>query len=215
VTAVERATPLVRATGYEAGTRQKWSPTLITTAALWALNIDSELVFAGDAGTTEASRPSRRKGIELTANWRPIRGWEIDADAAITRARFADNQPIGDRIPGAMERVVTLGATYGNGPLTFGARLRHFGSHPLIEDNSIRAAASTLANVKTSWKLNSSAEISLEIFNLFNRQLSDIEYAYASRLPGEPAFSAASTPATVHFHPSLPRSVRLGIKLSL
>jgi hypothetical protein len=53
-TPAERATPLVRAEGYEIGTRRKWNDTLVTTAALWALQLDSQLQFAGDAGTPQA-----------------------------------------------------------------------------------------------------------------------------------------------------------------
>nr|WP_255429348.1 TonB-dependent receptor [Ramlibacter albus] len=208
------ATPLVRAEGYELGTRQKWAGgTLVTTAALWTLKLDSELVFAGDAGTTEASRPSRRSGLELTANWRPAPGWEVDADVSATRARFRDADPAGDRIPGAMETVGTLGITWQRGPWTVGARVRHFGARPLVEDNTVRAQASTLVNLKTAYRFNPRAELSLDVFNLFDRKASDIEYAYASRLPGEPRFAEGATPATLHVHPSLPRTFRVGLKL--
>jgi outer membrane receptor protein involved in Fe transport len=213
-TPVDRATPLVRATGYELGARQKWGGSLVTTASLWALKLDSELLFVGDAGTTESSRPSRRQGVELTANWRPSSAWEIDSDVSLSRSRFSDSDPAGNRIPGAMERVVTVGATYGSGPWTLGARVRHFGPHALIEDNSIRAAGSTLTNVKLAYRLNKSAELSLDVFNVFNRQANDIEYAYGSRLPGEAPFVDGVTPATTHFHPSSPRTARVGLKVS-
>jgi outer membrane receptor protein involved in Fe transport len=212
-TPVDRATPLARATGYEIGTRQKWGKNLVTTAALWALKLDSELLFVGDAGTTEPARPSLRKGIEFTANWRPLPAWEVDADVSLAQARFRDDDPAGNRIPGAMERVATLGVTYTSGPWTAGARVRHFGPHALIEDNSLRGAASTLANVRLAYRISPSAELSLDVFNLFDRAVSDMQYAYASRLPGEPAFSDATTPATLHVHPSAPRSARVGLKL--
>ncbi|HEX7892184.1 MAG TPA: TonB-dependent receptor [Ramlibacter sp.] len=214
VTPAGRATPLVRAQGHEIGARSKWSPALVTTVALWTLKLDSELLFVGDAGTTEASRPSRRSGLELTANWRPALGWEIDADVSLTRARFSDADPAGSRIPGAMERVATLGVTWQEGPWTVGGRVRHFGARPLIEDDSIRAGSSTVVNLRTAWRFHRDAELSMDVFNVFDRRTSDIEYAYASRLPGEPAFSGAATPATVHFHPSLPRTVRVGLKVS-
>jgi len=211
--AVADATPLVRATGYELGARQKWGGTLVTTAALWALKLDSELVFVGDAGTTEASRPSERKGLELTANWRPSPGWDVDADLSLTRPRFSDDDPAGDRIPGAMERVATLGVSYTSGPWTAGMRLRHFGSYALIEDNALRGSPSTLTNVRLAYRFGRSAELSLDVFNLFDRKVDDIQYAYASRLPGEPAFDEATTPPTVHLHPSTPRMARVGLKV--
>jgi outer membrane receptor protein involved in Fe transport len=213
VTPVARATPLVRATGYELGARQKWGGTLVTTAALWALRLESELLFVGDAGTTEASRPSLRKGLELTANWRPAPGWDVDADVSSTRPRFTDGAPAGDRIPGAMERVATLGLSYTSGPWTAGARVRHFGSHALIEDDSLRGQGSTLANVRLAYRVGTQAEVSLDVFNLFDRKVDDIQYAYASRLPGEPAFNEATTPATLHVHPSGPRMARVGLKV--
>jgi outer membrane receptor protein involved in Fe transport len=213
VTPVERATPLARATGYEFGARQKWGSTLVTTASLWALQLDSELLFVGDAGTTEASRPSGRRGLEVTANWRPLAGLELDADLALTRPRFRDADPAGNRIPGAMERVATLGVTYATGPWTLGARVRHFGSHPLIEDNSMRGEGSTLTNARVAYRVGKAAEVSLDVFNLFNRKFSDVQYAYPSRLPGEPAFEDGVTPAALHLHPSTPRSFRVGLKV--
>jgi outer membrane receptor protein involved in Fe transport len=212
-TPADSATPLVRATGYEVGARQKWTDNLSTTAALWALQLDSELLFVGDAGTTEASRPSARSGLEFTANWRPAPAWEVDADVSLSRARFRDTDPAGNRVPGAMDRVATLGLTWQQGAWTVGARLRHFGARALVEDNSIRASASTLVNTKLAYRFSPAVELSMEVFNLFNRKLNDIEYAYASRLPGEPAFAEGSTPATLHFHPSLPRTMRVGVKV--
>ncbi|MGE4241330.1 TonB-dependent receptor [Ramlibacter sp.] len=214
VTPAQRATPLARAEGYEIGARNKWSPTFTTTAALWALKLDSELLFVGDAGTTEASRPSRRSGLEVGANWRPGGGWEVDADVAVTRARFGDSDPAGNRIPGAMERVATLGVTWERGPWTLGARVRHFGARPLIEDNSIRAGSSTLVNLRTMYRFNRNVEVFADLFNAFDRKASDIAYAYASRLPGEPAFSESTTAPDVHLHPSSPRTLRLGVKVN-
>jgi outer membrane receptor protein involved in Fe transport len=207
---VPPANALVKATGYEIGGRQKWSSTLSTTASIWHLNLDSELVFVGDAGSTAAAGASQRRGVEVTGNWRPSRQWEIDADVSFSRARFKGTS---DYVPGAMERVASVGATYANGPWTVGSRLRYFGSRALVEDNSLRAASSTLVNLRTGYRINKSTELALEIFNLFNLKTNDIEYAYASRLPFESSFSDANTPNTKHFHPALPRTIRLGLKV--
>ena len=59
----ERVTPLVRAKGAEVGVRTVAIPHLQTSvAAVDARRSASELVFVGDAGTTEAGRPSHRYG---------------------------------------------------------------------------------------------------------------------------------------------------------
>ena len=211
--AVTPGAPLVKATGYEVGVRQKISKDAVVTASLWSLRLDSELVFQGDAGTTAPSRPSQRQGIELTTNWKPGSAWEIDADWSLSRQRYTDFDPAGDHIPNAMEQVLSLGSTYQRGPWTVGARLRYFGPRALIEDNSLRGTSSTLTNVKLAYRFSPQVEASVDVFNLFNRKANDIEYAYASRLPGEPAFNA-NTPNTLHVHPSGLRMLRLGLRAS-
>src|SRR5262245_42637538 len=50
----------------------------------------------------------------------------------------------------------------------------------------------------------------LEAFNLFDAEVSDIDYFYASRLAGEPADGGED----IHLHPALPRSARIGIQFS-
>lgn len=50
----------------------------------------------------------------------------------------------------------------------------------------------------------------MDVFNLFNRQANDIEYYYASRLPGE----ATEGVSDRHSHPAEPRSVRLTLNVN-
>ena len=66
----QRVTPLVRAKGAEVGMRTVRVRGLQSTVSLWYLGLDSELLFVGDAGTTEPGRPSRRYGVEWTNYWR-------------------------------------------------------------------------------------------------------------------------------------------------
>ena len=76
---VDRVTPLVRARGAEFGVRTVRVRGLQSTLALWYLGLDSELLFVGDAGTTEAGRPSRRVGLEWANYWRPASWLRIPA----------------------------------------------------------------------------------------------------------------------------------------
>ena len=68
----------------------------------------SELTFAGDAGTTNAGRPSRRVGFEFSNYYKPTRWLTVDADLSFARARYRDFDPAGNRVPGAVEGVASL-----------------------------------------------------------------------------------------------------------
>ena len=206
---VSRATPLVRATGYETGVRYRGLlPGLQTTLSVWRLALDSELVFVGDAGTTEASRPSRRSGIELANYYVPAPGWVIDLDLSWSRAHFSDQDPAGSAIPGAVRRTAAFGITGEQGRWSGGVRLRYFGGRPLVEDNTVRSPASTLLNARLAYALTPAVKVSLQILNLLDRRVSDIDYYYTSRLASEPA-----AVADIHTHPAEPRTLRVGVAM--
>ncbi|HYC91032.1 MAG TPA: TonB-dependent receptor [Thermoanaerobaculia bacterium] len=209
--AVDRVTPLVRTRGAEVGLRTAPVPKFHLTAALWGLDMASELLFVGDAGTTEASRPSRRTGVELSADYN-VREWlAVDADYAYSRARFRDADPAGDRIPGAVEGVASVGVNVVDlHGLSGELRYRYFGPRPLIEDDSVRSEASGLVNARIGMVLTSRVRLSLDVFNVLDAKVSDIDYFYASRLPGEPAAGTGD----VHFHPVEKRAFRVGIATS-
>jgi len=64
---------LVRSKGAEVGIRTTAIPDL-TSCSVFVLDFDSELLFVGDAGTTEPSRPSRRVGVEWTNHYKVRHG---------------------------------------------------------------------------------------------------------------------------------------------
>jgi hypothetical protein len=209
--AAERVTPLVRAKGAELGMRTVAVRGLQSTVALWYLGLDSELLFVGDAGTTEPGRPSRRMGVEWANYWR-IRPWlAADADVSFSRARFRDDDPAGSEIPGALDRVLSAGVTLEPKQALFGSiRVRHFGPRPLIEDASVQSASTTLWNGELGFRVSPRTRLIAEAFNLFDAKVADIDYLYASRLPGEPEEGIED----IHTHPALPRSVRVGLEIS-
>ena len=88
-TTPENASPfLVRSRGAEIGIRTKMLPGLDSSVSLFTLHQDSELFFDGDTGETVAGLPSQRTGIEFTNDYRLANWLHIDADLALTRARF-------------------------------------------------------------------------------------------------------------------------------
>lgn len=195
------ATPLVRTKGAEIGARTRALNHLQTSLALWMMDSDSELVFAGDTGGTEPTGPARRTGIEWANYWTPTAWFILDADAALSRARYKNGSGC---VPEAIEKTVSIGAAVTEYEGYFGGvRLRYFGSRALIEDNSVRSSPSTLVNLKAGRHLAKNLDLSLDVYNLFNRKTYDIEYYYASKLAGE-----ASALEDHMVHPGEPRSLR-------
>jgi len=196
---------LVRSHGMELGVRTEIVPKLQTSLSLYRLDFDSELTFAGDAGTTEAGRPSRRYGVEFSNYYKPLKWLSVDADLAFARARSRDDDPVGNYIPGAVEGVGQLALTVDQlGAWSGALRLRYFGPRPLIEDNSVRSKASLTLNGRIGYRFSRDLQVELEAFNLSNRRDSAIDYYYASQLQGESA-----PHMDIHFHPLEARSLRL------
>jgi hypothetical protein len=208
VTPAERVDPLVRARGGELGMRYAIADGWQVSAALWGLELDSELLFVGDGGTTESNRASRRRGAELALFARPVNHLVLDADIAWSQARFAEFDPAGDYIPGAVERVASLGVTFDHPAGWFaGARLRYLGSAPLIEDDSVRSGPTTLLNFEAGYQLTAAWRVTLSLLNAFDSDDNDISYYYDSQLANEGA------PVTdVHLHPVEPRTLRVGLQ---
>ncbi|MDN2677614.1 TonB-dependent receptor [Janthinobacterium sp. SUN033] len=203
--AADKVTPLVRSRGLELGLRSAAIAGLQTSLSLYRLDFDSELLFIGDAGATEAGRPSRRYGLEFSSYYKAASWLSLDLDLAYARARSRGSDPAGDFIPGAIEGVAQLAMTVTPpGPWSGSLRLRYFGPRPLIEDNSVRSAASVGLNGRIAYQIDKTLRVEVEGYNLANRRDSAIDYYYASRLPGE-----AQPVDDIHFHPVESRSLRL------
>lgn len=199
---------LVQSKGAEIGVRSQWIKGLDTSLALFLLDFNSELLFVGDAGTTEASRPSRRIGIEWTNSYRPTPWAMVDLDLAFTRARFSNYSAEGNLIPGAPDFVGSGGVTLGGETGWFGAlRVRSLGPRPLISDGSVWSTFTTTLNGRLGYVFDSGIKINLDAYNLLNTKASQIDYYYVSRLQGE----AAEGVADRHFHPVEPLAFRLTV----
>lgn len=181
-------------------------PNTQLSVSLFVLRLDSELVYVGDAGATEALGGSRRRGVELGIVHSPTPWLVIDGDLTYTRARFA-GADTDDRIPLAVERTASLGLIVDNlNRFSGGLRFRYLGEAPLVEDNSVRTDATLLVNLEAGYRISPRWSVSFEVLNLLNSDDFDITYFYASQLAGE------SVPVEdIHFHPVEPRAIRIGI----
>jgi hypothetical protein len=198
---------LVRAKGYEVGIRSQWIPGLQSSLAFFQLDFASELLFIGDAGTTEASRPSRRIGWEFNNYYKLTNAITLDADLAMTRARFSHEDPAGAYVPGAVEGVASLALIVDNDGASYGSlQLRYFGPRPLVEDNSVRSNPTITINGRLGYRLSKDTRLELMGFNLTDRSDPAVQYYYVSQLKTE-----ANPEADLHFHPLEPRSFRMAL----
>ena len=212
---VEPAVPLSRTYGAEVGMRSNWIKGLNSTLAIWWLDIDSELLFVGDAGTTEASHPSRRYGIESANYYSPNDWLTFDADLSFSKARFQGHPAEGSYIPGSVETVIASGATFHDvlGGFYGGPRLRYFGPRALIEDNSVRSKETLMLSTMVGYEFNKHWKLQAEVFNLLGRKDSGIDYYYGSCLKTDTDCPAGGN-QDIHFHPVEPLSFRMTLSTS-
>jgi outer membrane receptor protein involved in Fe transport len=221
-TAVDASPFLVKTRGAEIGIRTRLIPHLESSLAVFLLDSASEILFVGDAGDTEPSRPSRRYGVEWSNHYRPYSWLSLDGDLAVTHARFRGtdfaqaaayaelagypeaqigNAP-GNRIPGAPNVIASAGIRIGEKIGWFGAlRYRYFGTRPLTEDGAFVSPATGVLNGQVGYNFANGWRIQLDAFNMTDSKSDQITYAYGSLLKTDALFgrcnSASPPPAAV------------------
>ena len=207
---VESSPFLVKTRGAEVGIRTKIVPGLTSSLAVFMLDSKSEILFVGDAGDTEASRPSRRIGIEWTNDYRPVSWLQLQGDIAMTRARFRGDNPDqadvfaslagfpqvqignapGNFIPGAPNMIASAGIKLGEKTGWFSAlRYRYFGPRPLTEDGAFTSPATGLLNGQLGYRFENGWRFQFDAFNLLNSRSDQISYAYGSLLKTDSLFA--------------------------
>jgi hypothetical protein len=204
---------LVKSLGYETGINFTDSHTFNVSAALWYLELDSELVYVGDAGFTEASRPSERYGVEFSAYYWINKYVTSDIEAAWTHARFSDSvDGEGDYIQGTVPGVISAGLTYyeqsNQQGLSYALRARYLSSRTVDSNDEISPPSTFIVNTQIRYRATN-WDVVLEVLNTLDSDDHDIDYFYASRLQGEPNEGVED----LHFHPVEPRNIRLSLAL--
>ena len=198
---------LVEGKGSEIGFRYDTLEGFNFSVAYYTMKMDSELVFVGDAGTTEPGDPSRRDGLEVTSFWEISDKLVFDISGAKSDGHFIGLPSSENAIPDAHDLVYGAGLTYagGNG-WTSSLRVRHFGDAALTEDEVVDKDSSTFLHFGVSYEKDN-WEIGLDILNFLDEEDDDIAYWFESQLPGE-----TTAVEDIHFHPADPRTVRVLMK---
>jgi hypothetical protein len=207
--AVDQVDALVRSTGQELGVRWFLSDKINASLALWELELDSELLYVGDAGATEPSRASKRNGVEATIYYRLNQQWSVDAEYALTNARFAEDAiDEGNKIDGSLEKVASAGINAELGDGWYGSfRMRYFGPRYLESFGNVKSDSSTVYNLLAGKQIND-WRVAVEVLNIFDGNDHDIDYLYESQLASEIA-----AVEDIHYHVMEPRTVRLSVSM--
>jgi TonB dependent receptor/TonB-dependent Receptor Plug Domain len=189
-------TPLLEpAVGEEVGVRTNIIPKLQLQVALFQEDFQSELAYDADAGEDSASAPSRRQGVEFSAQYRPVRWLELNTDLAFSKARYTGGAATlatfgldGPFIANAPSFIGSFGILLDNlGPWFGGLQWRDLGPYPVSdgEENPQDKGYSEF-NVDLGYNINSHLKLQATAFNLLNTKANAAGYYYAARLPGEP-----------------------------
>ena len=198
-------TLMAPATGYELGASLQPLRNLHIRANAFLLDLDSELVWDSDTGTTRAAGRTRRYGAEASARYH-LKNW-LFADLAATfiHARFRDEPSGNDLVPLAPTRTFTagIGIRWNIGDFTPSGelRIRSIDDRPATQDGSLVAQGFTIADATLGarWK---DIELALDAQNLLGTTWRQTSFASTSRLPWEPQ------PVTgINYTPGWPRTV--------
>jgi len=144
-------------------------------------------------------------------------GKVVDADLAISRARFTTPTNGGTQVPNSIPLSASIGVSADPGGAWFGGlRLRYLGAYPLEESGTQKSIPFLTANLKVGYRLSSKWRVTLDALNLFDRKANDIEYWGSSCTRAEgPGCNGGNGFNGKFVHPMEPRSFRVSVRASL
>ena len=210
--------PLARSTGGEIGARTNLWDRLDLATALWILDLNSELVFVGDDGTTEARGPTRRWGIDCETRYRVLDWLYADFDLTFADPRFRTGKA--KAIPLAPTLLLNGGLTAQFSDGFSGAlRLRYLDDRPATEARTLTARGYVLLDLilKYRWR---NLEANLQVLNLTNTDWREAQFATNSCVRREvgvdprcPAAGGGEGIEDINFTPGNPLGLRGGLTI--
>jgi len=219
--------PLTQSLGYELGARTRQFDRLDAAAAIWLLNLNSELVFSGDVGRQETGAggnfvpagSSQRWGIDFESRYQILRHLYADYDISYADPRFTN----GDAIPLAPTLLMNGGITFDH-PSGFSAgfRTRFLDDRPANEERTLTARGYTLLDLLLRYRWRN-VQATLDFYNLTNTDWREAQFADNSCLRSEIGRVAgcldrpgkqgthADPPPDIHFTPGNPFTIIGGL----
>jgi len=191
---------LARATGVEVGLRTDFLDKIDLALDGWYLELEDELVFVGDEGTTESAGRTDRLGVEFAATAWPLDWWYLRGDVAYTSVRLDDGDVPVPQAPRFVAKAAT-GIRYEG----FAAELnlRHLGERYATDERRDRRLSDyTVLDIAARYRWGF-LEVGIAIENLGDTNWSSSKFYYESQPTPTGAFSE-----DFHFSPGNPRNVR-------
>jgi outer membrane receptor protein involved in Fe transport len=214
VPALAGRTPLLApAQGEEVGVRTNIIPKLQIQIAVFQEDFKSELRYDQDQGQDQASGPSRRQGVELSGEYRPIRWLEFNTDLAFSKARYqgsaatlADYGIVGGAfIANAPSFIGSFGILADHGPWFGGLQWRDLGPYPLTDGPQYpQDKGYSEFNADLGYRVNDHLTLTATGFNLLNTRANSSAYNYSFRVTPTAPIQTGDT-----FHPLEPISGQL------
>jgi outer membrane receptor protein involved in Fe transport len=203
---------LPSAWGGELGMQMRLSPKVTIAAAFWGMELDNELVFVGDDGTTADRGSSRRLGIDLGLRAKITNWLSADLDLNLAQNNLTD-RPFGELL--TTNNLIPLAPTFtSTGGLTFrlpmgiegSLRYRYLASRAAIETNAVRTRAYNVLDFSCFYGKNK-YKIGINIENLVNTEWNEAQFETESRLKSE-----TTSVSELHFTPGTPFSAKLIVR---
>jgi hypothetical protein len=201
---------LAPATGYEVGVRTNIVPKVQVQVALFQEDFQSELAYDADQGQDAASGPSRRQGVEFSAQYRPIPWLEFNTDLAFSKARYQGDAAAlasfgiegGAFIANAPSFIGSFGILADHGPWFGGLQWRDLGPYPITDGPQFpQDKGYSEFNADLGYRVSPHLTVEASGFNLLNSNANSAGYDYTYRLT--PTSAAEDGPT---FHPLEPIS---------
>jgi hypothetical protein len=213
-------TPLLApTTGEEIGLRTNIVPKVSIQVAVFQEDFSSELAFDEDQGQDQPTAPSRRQGVEVSAEYRPFDWIELNTDLSFAHARYQDPiavlqnefQLAGPFITNAPDFIGSAGVLVDNlGPWYGSLQWRDLGAYPVVDGSDFpRDKGYSEVNLDVGYKVSPRVKVTVSVFNLFNARANAAAFDYQSRL------TPTAQPITgLQVHPLEPISGRLALAVT-
>ena len=192
---------LPKAYSAELGSTFKIGKKALANIALYRIDLESELVYVGDAGEVEAKGATERYGIDVAIRYQLLGKLFLDVNGNYAKGKFKDLPNGENNIPLAPRLSSTGGISYKQDRgFNAAIRYRYIADRPANEINSVIAKGYFLLDAVANYSW-AKTTLGLSVENVLNVKWNQAQFDTESRLRGEnvPVSELHFTPGTPFF----------------